>query len=433
MRGIIEIIGDPAYTERGFCYSQSRNPTIDNLKTVAEGSGYSGEFSKAIEGLSENRTYYVRAYVRVDGGTPIYSRDEISFHTPSSVSAQVETMEATNIGVSSVTLNGYVSFVGEPPYTERGFCYATSQNPTIYNYTKVASGSGESGNFSLSINQLFDKTTYYYRAYVRTNNNEPQYGRQMQFTTQDNSSTANVSLSDYVAMYNSLGFWFNPSSNTVKYYWKAYPQGTLSGMSDQMIISDVSSTGTEMSPSGNNYDWITDCSYQTTYTICLVAYDRDGKVGPLSKTNVATRSLTGQALVLSKVISCGGGEATISVLKGNNCTSFSYIMLTPFDEFISEDIPDIFWAMLFHQQNYKRHTDNELGTYKPNKSGWSGLISIGYNSSGEMSCILSKAVFNAHTGAMMPNASNSKSGFKTEKRPDMQRLKTAIQINLDYE
>ena len=433
LRGIIEIVGDPAYTERGFCYSLSRNPTIDNSKIVAEGSGYSGEFSKAIEGLSENKTYYVRAYVSVEGGSPIYSKDEISFHTISAVSAQVETMEATNVGVTSATLNGYVSSVGTPPYTERGFCYAISQNPTIYNYTKVASGSGESGKFSLSIDQLFDKTTYYYRAYVRTDNGEPQYGRQMQFTTQDNSSTANVSLTDHVALYHSVGFWFNPSANTVKYYWKAYRKDLLSGMSDQMIISDVSATGTEMFPSGNNYDWITDCDYQTTYTVCLVAYDREGKVGPLSKTNVATRSLSGQAVVRASVISCGGGEAAVSVLKGDNCASFSFYICTPFNEFISEDIPDIFWAMLFHKQNFKRYTDNQVGTYRPSEAGWSGLIAIGYNSSGEMSSIISKAVFNAYTGAMMTNASNSKSGFKTEKRPNMQSLKLEGQMILSLE
>ncbi|NJK96196.1 MAG: hypothetical protein HC905_15925 [Bacteroidales bacterium] len=52
---------------RGVCWSKNPNPTISNNKTT-DGTG-SGTFTSSITGLSSNTTYYVRAYVTVNGGT----------------------------------------------------------------------------------------------------------------------------------------------------------------------------------------------------------------------------------------------------------------------------------------------------------------------------------------------------------------------------
>ena len=57
----ISNVGNPANTERGFCYSTSQNPTTNNTTIQITGSG-TGNFTTTASGLSANTTYYVRAY-----------------------------------------------------------------------------------------------------------------------------------------------------------------------------------------------------------------------------------------------------------------------------------------------------------------------------------------------------------------------------------
>lgn len=67
LNGRIDDEGDPKYTERGFVYSSSfTNPTVDDPTTATTKvivSGTSKEFSANIAGLTEDASYYVRAYV----------------------------------------------------------------------------------------------------------------------------------------------------------------------------------------------------------------------------------------------------------------------------------------------------------------------------------------------------------------------------------
>ena len=72
LNGRIDAEGDPAYTERGFVYSKSYNmPTIGdpaNATTRIRVSGRNKEFSANISSLTENVTYYVRAYAVYEDG-----------------------------------------------------------------------------------------------------------------------------------------------------------------------------------------------------------------------------------------------------------------------------------------------------------------------------------------------------------------------------
>ena len=59
--------GDPTVTAWGVCWSTTDNPTIDDSHTV-DGGG-AGSFTSNITGLTENTTYYVRAYATSSAGT----------------------------------------------------------------------------------------------------------------------------------------------------------------------------------------------------------------------------------------------------------------------------------------------------------------------------------------------------------------------------
>ena len=59
--------GGAAVTDRGICYSTSDNPTISNSK-ISSGSG-TGNFITNLAGLSDETTYYIRAYATNKKGT----------------------------------------------------------------------------------------------------------------------------------------------------------------------------------------------------------------------------------------------------------------------------------------------------------------------------------------------------------------------------
>jgi hypothetical protein len=93
----------------------------------------------------------------------------------------VSTSAASNIASTSATLNGNITDVGFPEYTQKGICYASTQNPTISNSTLMASGSG-TGSYQVNATGLSTNQTYYARAYA-TNSQGTAYGNQITFTT----------------------------------------------------------------------------------------------------------------------------------------------------------------------------------------------------------------------------------------------------------
>ncbi|MBP5582629.1 MAG: hypothetical protein J6X43_01580, partial [Bacteroidales bacterium] len=64
--------------------------------------------------------------------------------------------------------------------TERGVCWATTDNPTVSG-NKIVSGKG-TGSFSVTLSSLSAGTTYYVRAYAK-NNEGTSYGTTITFTT----------------------------------------------------------------------------------------------------------------------------------------------------------------------------------------------------------------------------------------------------------
>lgn len=67
-RGNVTFAGDPPYTERGFVFSTLPEPTINDNKKVANGSGQTGIYSIFVTNLPTT-TYYVRAYATSPDGT----------------------------------------------------------------------------------------------------------------------------------------------------------------------------------------------------------------------------------------------------------------------------------------------------------------------------------------------------------------------------
>ena len=92
----------------------------------------------------------------------------------------VVTQSVSNLTANSVTCGGEVIADGGAPVTACGFCWSTSENPTLNDNHTV--DNSESAVFTSIITDLSAATTYYVRAYA-TNSEGTTYGNELIFTT----------------------------------------------------------------------------------------------------------------------------------------------------------------------------------------------------------------------------------------------------------
>ena len=171
--------GSPKYTERGFVYSTSSMPTLDNtINRLTVTLTENKSFSATATGLTMGQTYYVRAYA-INAGRAAYSTNEKSF-SPDMMLPTVTTKDISDKSISAgmASLHGTITDVGDPAYTERGFVYGTMHNPTVDSDSKtIVSGSG-TGEFSINLSGLTMGNVYYIRAYA-TNEKGTGYGEEL--------------------------------------------------------------------------------------------------------------------------------------------------------------------------------------------------------------------------------------------------------------
>ena len=119
----------------------------------------------------------MRAYATNSEGT---SYGEEKSFTTSPYLPTVITYPVTQFTDCTAIFEGNIVSDGGAEVTSRGFCWSTTENPTI-NHNVIEDGSGQ-GGISADITDLMFSTTYYVRAYA-TNSEGTSYGEQMSFTT----------------------------------------------------------------------------------------------------------------------------------------------------------------------------------------------------------------------------------------------------------
>ena len=181
--GKVVVLGNHIVSARGLCWDTKPFPNALLSPHVVCGEG-SGMFNGDLTGLTAATTYYVRAYAMSDN--VVYYGNEKVFTTQAVQAPTVVTGEVTDITVHSATVAGNVTSDGGLAVTERGVCWSTNPNPTVYG-SHASSGTG-TGAFTVSLTDLTPNTQYYVRAYAK-NGNRIGYGSEVTFTTQDEAPT----------------------------------------------------------------------------------------------------------------------------------------------------------------------------------------------------------------------------------------------------
>lgn len=167
--------GNGNVTDCGFCYSTSPSPTVNDKKvsygTTAE------RFGKTITDLTENTTYYVRAYAVNELGVG-YS-EETSFTTLAVTAPSLSPVTMVVISNTSAEVEAAVASLGNGTLQDAGFAYSTSPYPTVET-GKLSCGKTET--LKATITGLKPETKYYVRAYA-VNEKGTSYGEEKSFTT----------------------------------------------------------------------------------------------------------------------------------------------------------------------------------------------------------------------------------------------------------
>ncbi len=168
--------GAEPVTTRGVCWSTNPDPTTSDSFTT-DGSGL-GVFTSNLTGLSNDETYYVRAWAINNLGTAY--GNEVTFTT--GINPEVTTQKASDVGLNSATGHGNVTNLGTPLPTQHGFCWNTYGTPTVGDNTTEMGPVTATGPFTSNITGLSSGTAYFIRAYA-TNENGTFYGNEEIFAT----------------------------------------------------------------------------------------------------------------------------------------------------------------------------------------------------------------------------------------------------------
>lgn len=260
--GNVTVTGEVTITARGICYGTSHTPTIENAHT-SDSQG-AGSFASHLTNLSENTTYYVRAYAQT--ASEVVYGGEVNFTTLTAVHSAIQVTDVTH---NSVKIE------------------ITPAPDVVYYYSKIV-GTGnaerhEASETTLTFNSLTPETQYNFEFTFYGSSDNLLDTKTTSATTSEQpyvAPTVTVTLVNVSPTFLELKF--EPSSNTSYYCYNI--GGSLTSTTHVTGVKTQKFTNLQsdyMQP-------------DTEYEFSVVAYDANGTAGeimhPKFKTNPAPYS-----------------------------------------------------------------------------------------------------------------------------------------------
>lgn len=185
--------------KRGFYYGTSKD-SLEKQHMIMENAYKIGSYTLQIEDLLPSATYYYQAFAINGQGTAVSKIQQ--FTTEAATEAKILTKPA-NVDSYQVELKGSVIDNGGYPIRKYGFYYSSvnqvpSQKDSEVSYTVTSRGQ-KLIDFSLPVNDLSAKTTYYVRGYVVTQFGQS-LGEVVKFTTLDVALSTGLEISPATAI-----------------------------------------------------------------------------------------------------------------------------------------------------------------------------------------------------------------------------------------
>lgn len=236
-------------TERGFCYAEYQSPTTSGNKLSVEGT--TGAMTVAVSSLKNDTKYYVRAFATTKFGTTYGAENTFTTNDGKIVFSN---LAVSDILPESAKVSVNISDDGGSVVTERGFCYATTEEPTISNKKVTVSLSDNS--YIGALTGLAASTKYFVRAYAK-NAIGTYYSEQECFTTTSGIATlgllvatdiktTSVSLTCEVTSNGGVsiinrGFCYSKSTNPTIFSSKVNVDGTMGSLQGDIMGLDPGS------------------------------------------------------------------------------------------------------------------------------------------------------------------------------------------------
>jgi hypothetical protein len=341
--GIITSDGGSSITARGICWCiNDHTPTLSDSKT-SDGIGKDTFFS-SITGLTENTTYYVRAYAINKMGT---SFGNVLTFTTNSIPS-LGTRYVLKITPTSAESGGTIISSGGIPLIVKGVCWNTNPNPTI-NDNKTNNGTNVS-SFTSNLSSLVPNTTYYVRAYA-TNSIGTGYGNEETFKTESGiiEITTNPVSSVTATTARSGGKITSDGGGSITergVYYSTNPSPTIA---DTKIVKG---NGT-----GNFFTDLTGLNVNSTYYLRAYAINSAGT----TYGNEEIFTTQNGIIIISSTISGIGG--TLAILGGNVTSDGGLNMIDRGICYSNNPNPTI--------SDTKNYLTNQIGSYSLEIAGFS--------------------------------------------------------------
>ncbi len=175
--------GNGLVTDKGICWGNTENPTLENnLGFTNEGSGL-GSFTSELANLNDGTLYYVKAYAKNQKGTAY--GDALSFTTLVLSIPTVHTSPVTNITQNSAISGGNIIDDGNSTVVGLGVCWNTTGNPTLENNDGFTIDTLGWNDIFVSYISGLSENTYYYVCSYAINVKGTAYGQVEIFAAQD--------------------------------------------------------------------------------------------------------------------------------------------------------------------------------------------------------------------------------------------------------
>ena len=264
LNGNIVSDGNSSIISRGFRYGT----TADNLENnILAGIGM-GEYSANLSDLEVATTYYYCAFATNNAGT--VTGEIMSFTTNDISLPTVITLDASNIGLTTATLNASITDDGGDAVTSRGFFYGL--NPENLAYQVVSDATDMDFSSIVSLNMY---TPYYYKAYA-TNSAGTTIGNLVSFTTLNCNDSYYTDIHTACDSYTWInGVTYSESTNEPTFILEN-AEGCDSVVTLHLTITH-SNTGIDTQIACNSYTWIDGITYtESTSEPIFILENADG-------------------------------------------------------------------------------------------------------------------------------------------------------------